>query len=127
MSKIKAAASEGLPDELLAELDSQVFADALLMGVHGKCLHVEKPTRQPAGHYVQKTDITVQIEPNCFGVEVRFSGISVTPTRTDADFHEALAALASLYRQAIRRDTVTFWVRETLCFWLMSARLKHFN
>lgn len=100
--KLKAAVTRNpILDSLVAFLNSAEFCGELLEDALGKCLHVENVLARPGEHYVQECDRTVELLRGCFGVEVRLTGASVTPERTDGDFHDALQVIFGLYATTI--------------------------
>ena len=101
--KIKAAVTaDKRLDALVAHLDSPHFCVELMERVLGNALGAKDPCEHPAAYYVQTTDRSVQIGQNLCGVEVRLTGASVTPARTDAAFHDALRTMREMYAIAIR-------------------------
>lgn len=77
------------------------------------CLHVENPN--PSGHYIQYPDFMVEWEDGQLGVEVSFSKLSASFTRSGMDFHRARVKIAERFTQIIqtnlpREKTCTLFV-----------------
>lgn len=97
--KLKAAITDGTPQEVIDELSSKEFAHAFLVAVIGTVFKVDNPLDRPAEFYIQKPDITIQAHTTC-GIEVRLTGVS-RGTRPASVFHQALSALSVLVEQTV--------------------------
>ena len=93
--KLKAAISDGAPQELIMAYGSRDFAQRFLADVVGKVFGAENPDTRPAEYYVQTPDQTVQVHERLIGVEVRLTGVS-REGRAASVFHRALEALDEL-------------------------------
>ncbi len=105
MAKLKAAVTgNDILNPLVAVLNGKEFCMKLMDRVLNRYFHVDDPAQRPAEYYVQFTDRTVEIVDGMYGVEVRLTGVSVTPARTDGDFHTALLATVDAYSLAIKQN-----------------------
>ncbi len=66
------------------------------------CLHVQNPT--PSGHYIQVPDFSVEWENGKMGVEVSFSKLSASFTRSGLDFHNARVKIVERFTQVIQTN-----------------------
>jgi len=94
--KLKAAITEGTPQEVVDAFSSQEFAANFLQFVLPH-LGIKDALDRPAEFYVQRPDRTIAANRRC-GVEVRLTGVS-RGNRTAKMFHEALKTLDSLVKR----------------------------
>jgi hypothetical protein len=99
MSKFKPVATDNLPAELLAYLDTEDFARALLSEVLSATLNVDDIFNRPAEHYVQKHDPAISVNGHR-GIELTLSKISVGDGRY---FGKALEAMQEVLSWVIMR------------------------
>jgi hypothetical protein len=98
--KLKAAITDGAPDELIAAFGSLSFADSFLNIVENT-FGVTDPGLRPAEFYVQAPDRTIAFHPEVFGVEVRLTGVS-RGEREPEVFHDALKELERTVAEFIK-------------------------
>ena len=94
--KLKAAITEGTPQEVVDAFSSSDFAANFLLFVLPH-LGIMNALDRPAEFYVQRPDRTISANGRC-GVEVRLTGVSRS-NRTPKQFHEALKTLDSLVKR----------------------------
>ncbi len=99
MSKFKPVATDNLPADLLAYLDSENFARMLLADVLGGALNITNALDRPAEHYVQKHDPAISVNGHR-GIELTLSKISVGDGR---DFGKALKSMQGVLTWVIQR------------------------
>ena len=99
--KLKAAATDGLPQSVVDAFGGEKFAEKFLVEIVGDCLGAKNPLDRPAAFYVQHPDVTVRLG-DVYGIELRLTGVS-RDGRTPAQFHEALKALVALAVETLSR------------------------
>jgi hypothetical protein len=96
--KFKAVETEGIPPSVSRAIQTPRFFRELLTEVVGGCLKVENVLERPAEFYAQLNDVTAEITPGCWGVEVRLTGAS---WNADRDFKAAVNLTHQIYRDTI--------------------------
>lgn len=98
--KLKVAATRTLPQSLIAAFNSSDTAGRFLDNVVDNHLHVPRSALGPATHFVQETDLTVDVFDDA-GVNVAFTMVSANRFRSAEDFWQALKAVERIYRELI--------------------------
>jgi hypothetical protein len=101
--KLKATATRTLPRQILEALDSPEVVERFRNDVVLKHLHVSPQAFGPATHYVQATDLTIELEPGWFGIEASLTKVSANRLRSASDFENALRAVEKIYLDLIER------------------------
>lgn len=99
--KLKAVVSPNLPVRLVRSLVHPGFNTWYIETVVVGCLHVSKDKVTPATHYVQHPDFLVEWEDGSCGIEVSFSKLSATFSRSALDFENARRAVFAKFKELI--------------------------
>lgn len=100
--KIKPAVTEGTPEPVLEALNSKHIARRIYTEVLQGPLRVK--SMGPAEWYIQRADETIEVEEGSFGCEVRLTGVSRNPKRSEQDFWDAREVLERIYRETIEEN-----------------------
>ncbi len=100
--KLKAAITDGAPDELFVAFGAAWFAEAFIDRIATKLLGAKRAMSRPAEYYVQFPDRTIAVA-NCeIGIEVRLTGVS-RAGRSPEVFYKMLEELQRLVRETAKQ------------------------
>ncbi|OHA18516.1 MAG: hypothetical protein A2664_02665 [Candidatus Taylorbacteria bacterium RIFCSPHIGHO2_01_FULL_46_22b] len=100
--KLKAVMSATLPIGLYKALITPTLNTWFIEEVARKCLHATEVN--PAGHYIQYPDFSVPWADGQDGVEVSFSKLSASFSRSGKDFHDARLAIEAKFAWIIKHQ-----------------------